>query len=61
MNENREGWERDVLRELATASIREQRRARRWGIFFKFMAFGYVKAVTTGRRPDPGENGTVRF
>ncbi len=42
MNENREGWERDVLRELATASIREQRRARRWGIFFKFLAFGYV-------------------
>ena len=25
------------------------------------MALGYVKAVTTGRRPDPGENGTVRF
>jgi protease-4 len=42
MNENREGWERDVLRELATASIREQRRARRWGIFFKFLTFGYL-------------------
>lgn len=25
------------------------------------MAYGYVKAVTTGRRPDPGENETVRF
>lgn len=24
-------------------------------------AYGYAKAVTTGRRPDPGENETVRF
>jgi protease IV len=35
-------WERDVLEKLATASLREQRRARRWGIFFKLLTFAYV-------------------
>ncbi len=25
------------------------------------MAYGYVKAVTTGKRPDTGEVGTARF
>ena len=24
-------------------------------------AYGYLKALTTGKRPDPGENATVRF
>lgn len=34
------GWERDLLERLAFASLAEQRRARRWGIFFKlFFAF----------------------
>jgi len=35
-------WERDVIEKLATASLREQRRARRWGIFFKFLTFAYL-------------------
>ena len=35
-------WEREVLSRLAFASIREQRSARRWGIFFKFLFFGYL-------------------
>jgi protease-4 len=30
-----ENWERGVLERLATAGLREQTRARRWGIFFK--------------------------
>lgn len=29
------GWDRDLLQRLAFASLTEQRRARRWGIFFK--------------------------
>jgi protease-4 len=36
------GWERDVLEKVALASVREQRRARQWGIFFKLLGFGYL-------------------
>jgi protease-4 len=35
-------WERDVLEKLAFAAIKEQRRARRWGIFFKVLGFAYL-------------------
>lgn len=36
-------WERDLLERLAFASLTEQRRSRRWGIFFKlFFAFYLV-------------------
>ena len=38
-------WERGVLEKLAFASLREQRSARRWGIFFKLLAFAYVGLV----------------
>ena len=37
-----DNWERRVLERLATDGLREQRRARRWGIFFKLLAFGLV-------------------
>jgi len=35
-------WERSVLERLAFAALKEQRAARRWGIFFKLLAFAYV-------------------
>ncbi|MFP4607615.1 MAG: S49 family peptidase, partial [Thiohalospira sp.] len=38
-------WERDVLNRLAFASLNEQRRARRWGIFFKALILAYLIAV----------------
>ena len=38
-------WERDTLIQLATASLKEQRRARRWGIFFKLLTFAYLVAL----------------
>jgi len=38
-------WERDIVEKLAFAAIREQRRARRWGIFFKLLGFSYVIAL----------------
>lgn len=38
-------WERDVLNRLAFASLNEQRRARRWGIFFKLLFFVYLFAI----------------
>jgi len=37
-----DGWERQVLEKLASAALVEQRRARRWGIFFKLLGFGYL-------------------
>lgn len=36
------GWERQLLERLAFAAITEQRRARRWGIFFKLFFVGYL-------------------
>ena len=38
-------WERDVLERLALAGIREQRSARRWGIFFKLLTFAYLTVI----------------
>jgi len=41
MNEdhNKDAWERELISNLAMGALKEQRRARRWGIFFKlFMA-----------------------
>ena len=35
-------WERDLLKELATASLVEQRRARRWSYVFKFAMLVYL-------------------
>jgi protease-4 len=35
-------WERELLERLSTASLHEQRRARRWGIFFKLLIFFYL-------------------
>ncbi|HRD64725.1 MAG TPA: signal peptide peptidase SppA [Candidatus Competibacter sp.] len=37
-----ERWARDVLTKLAFAAVTEQRRARRWGIFFKLLFFAYL-------------------
>ncbi len=35
-------WERDLLRDLASDALRERRRTRRWGIFFKLLTFLYL-------------------
>lgn len=39
---NNPEWERKTLEKLATAAIDEQRRSRRWGIFFKLLGFIYL-------------------
>jgi len=38
-------WERKVLEKLATEALAEQRRGRRWGIFFKLLGFGYLAVL----------------
>jgi protease-4 len=35
-------WERKVLEKLALDGLAEQRRRRRWGIFFKLLGFAYL-------------------
>ena len=45
MSENAPNWERSVLEKIAMAAIDEQRRARRWGILFKFLIFTYLFVV----------------
>lgn len=35
-------WERELINRLSFASLAEQRRARRWNIFFKLVLFSYL-------------------
>jgi protease-4 len=39
------GWERQILEKVAMSAVVEQRRARRWGILFKFLIFAYLFVV----------------
>jgi len=45
MTDNADQWERKLVEKIATAGLAEQRRARRWGIFFKLLTFAYVTWV----------------
>lgn len=38
-------WERSVLEKIAMAAVIEQRRTRRWGIFFKLFFAGYLLLI----------------
>jgi len=42
---NDQQWERKVLEKLAMEALAEQRRGRRWGIFFKLLGFGYLVVI----------------
>ena len=44
MAEN-ENWERELVTKLATAALKEQRRGRIWGIFFKLLTFAYITVL----------------
>jgi protease-4 len=45
MTEDNSQWERELVTRLATAALKEQRRARLWGIFFKLLTFAYVTLI----------------
>jgi len=45
MSDNNTSWEREVVTQLAEASLKEQRRSRRWGILFKALTFAYIGAI----------------
>ena len=42
MADSNGNWEHQVIEKLALAAVTEQRRARRWGIFFKLLTFAYL-------------------
>ncbi|HHJ11709.1 MAG TPA: S49 family peptidase, partial [Chromatiales bacterium] len=43
--EQKPGWEREPIERLAREGLVEQRRSRRWGIFFKLLGFAYLFAL----------------
>jgi len=43
--QNEPNWERSTLEKIAMAGLAEQRRSRRWGIFFKLLGFAYLGVV----------------
>jgi len=43
--DNQPNWEKSVLEKLAMAAVEEQRRSRRWGIFFKFATLAYASIL----------------
>ncbi|ORU93315.1 MAG: peptidase S49 [Cycloclasticus sp. symbiont of Poecilosclerida sp. N] len=44
--QNDQQWERSVLEKVALASVVEQRRARRWGTFFKLLFLSYIILIS---------------
>lgn len=42
MSEQDPDWEKKLVTKLAESSLREQRKTRRWGIFFKVLTFAYL-------------------
>ena len=55
-------WERKVLERLASEGLAEQRRRRRWGIFFKLLGFAYLTGIIYllgdwGESADPRADG----
>lgn len=53
-------WEKDVLTSIATEGLKEQKRSRRWGIFFKALTFLYLFVLLALINPelqDKGEKG----
>ncbi len=45
MADNDGQWERGLIEKLATEALKEQRRARRWGIFWKLLTFTYITVL----------------
>ena len=43
--ESKAGWEKELVEKLAFAALNEQKRSRRWGIFFKLLTFSYLAAI----------------
>ena len=44
-SENNPAWERNIIEKLALETLSEQKRRRRWGIFFKLLGFAYLTVL----------------
>lgn len=44
-SESKTEWERNLIQKLAFAALEEQKRSRRWGIFFKLMTLAALVAI----------------
>ena len=42
MDPSKPNWEQQAIVEIANQGLKEQRRSRRWGIFFKILGFAYL-------------------
>lgn len=58
INASEQEWERDVINRLAFAAINEQRRTRRWNIFFKSLLFIYF-AILLFYMPGAIDTGSI--
>ena len=47
-----EGWERDLVNRVVLDHLAESKRSRRWGTFFKLLAFAYLFALLVALWPD---------
>ena len=52
-------WERATLDKVLFASLKEQRSTRRWGIFFKFLFFGYLLTLLLLYLPEDMTGGSM--
>jgi protease-4 len=60
MADNDKNWERETIEKLAFAALKEQRRSRYWGIFFKLLTFAYLAVVLAMVIDWRGEDGITR-
>lgn len=58
-NEQTTAWERNTINRLLSAGIIEQRRARRWGIFFKALIFLYLFLILLVSSPIDWTSGSI--
>jgi len=56
-----EDWERKTIQQLAFAGLQEQRRARRWNLFFKLFFIGYLVLLLVMSIPKEAEPVTGDF
>lgn len=60
MSEQDQEWERKLVARLAETGLKEQRRARRWSIFFKLLTFAYITALLViYTAPDISKSGAL--
>ncbi|MDO9371133.1 MAG: S49 family peptidase [Gammaproteobacteria bacterium] len=52
-------WERETLNKVLFASLNEQRRTRRWGIFFKLLFFVYLLTLLFIYLPEDLSGGSI--